>query len=148
MKQKKYIHYGHKRFDRRLFVPIMNDGCLTKPYGGFWASPVDAKFGWKDWNDDSKFVDCAADNSFTFALSPDANVLVIDNADKLSTLPQMPYDGRGGLPWVSLDFEAIRDSGVDVIEYVLSSDGRLYFAMYGWDCDSILVMNPDIIMEE
>ena len=146
---KKYIHYGHKSFDRRLFTPVINGGLyVPKPHGGFWASAVDAVHGWKEWCADSKFFRCTERNSFTFTLAPDANVLVIDNADILETLPQMPYDGEIKPTWVALDFEAIRDFGVDVIEYVLSSDGRLYFSLYGWDCDSILVMNPDVIVEE
>lgn len=23
---------------------------------------------------------------------------------------------------------------------------ELYFALYGWDCDSILIMNPDVVI--
>ena len=147
--EKKYIHYGHKRFDRRLFEPIMNGGCCgVKPYGGFWASPVDAEFGWKDWNEDSGLMSCTENNSFTFTLAPETKILVIDNVNVLDTLPKMPYDGLRIPMWVALDFEKIRDSGIDVIEYVLSSDHRLYMALYGWDCDSILIMNPDIVVEE
>lgn len=145
---KKYIHYGHKHFDRRRFEPIRNDGYFgVKPDGGFWASPIDAEYGWRDWNEESKFVDCSKKNSFTFSLAPTANVLVIDNKDKLCELPQRPSDGVEP-PWFALDFEAIKNSGVDVIEYVLSSDPRLYWALYGWDCDSILVMNPDVVVED
>lgn len=149
MEQRKYIHYGHKSFDRNRFEPIKNEGCLMpKPYGGFWASAVDAKWGWKDWCEDSNFMACTEKNSFSFHLAPTAKVLVIDSIDCLENLPKRKCDDFSHSMWVSLDFEKIRDSGIDAIEYVLSADHRLYWALYGWDCDSILIMNPDVIVEE
>lgn len=148
MENKKYIHYGHKRFDMRLFEPIRNEGLVPKPYGGFWASPVDAKWGWKDWCKRENFERHNLRTSFSFHLAPTANVLVVNNVECLESLPKMPYEGKFTPTWVALDFEKIQASGVDAIEYVLSSDGRLYMAMYGWDCDSILIMNPDIIVME
>lgn len=44
----KYIHYGCKVFDKDLFINITNMLLSTKPYGGFWASRINAAFGWKD----------------------------------------------------------------------------------------------------
>lgn len=35
----------------------------------------------------------------------------------------------------------------DAVEINISSDGKLYWDLCGWDCDSILVMNPDVIKE-
>jgi hypothetical protein len=149
MESKKYIHYGHKNFDRNLFVNVFNERfCATKPHGGLWASAVDATWGWKDWCKENDFMDCTEDNSFSFHLAPTANVLVIDNIDCLEDLPRAECGEFSHDLWVSLDFEKLRDSGVDAIEYVLSADQRLYWALYGWDCDSILIMNPDIIVEE
>ena len=31
------------------------------------------------------------------------------------------------------------------IDFRLSNDQRLYWALYGWDCESILVFNPKAI---
>ena len=34
---------------------------------------------------------------------------------------------------------------IRAIDYI--SDFDLYYQLYGWDCDSIVVMNPDVIIE-
>jgi hypothetical protein len=120
----------------------------SKPNGGLWASAVDATWGWKDWCKSEKFMRCTEDNCFSFHLAPTANVLVIDSADCLEGLPRLETGEFSHDLWVTLDFEKLRDSGVDAIELVLSADQRLYWELYGWDCDSILIMNPDIIVEE
>ena len=48
--------------------------------------------------------------------------------------------------WCFLDFEKLSKS-YDVIEVNISADRDLYWELYGWDCDSILVMNPSVIVE-
>ena len=143
---KKYIHYGHKHFDPYLFCPISNRGQWVKPTGGLWASPIDASFGWKDWNRDSRFVTCNDDNSFTFTLKDGARLLVIADNDFLKKLPQITAEYMHDL-WCMLDFEKLSED-YDAIELVLSADSRLYWSLYGWDCDSILVMNPNVVVEE
>lgn len=146
MESKKYIHYGHASFHRELFSPIRNDEYTgVKPFGGLWASAVDATWGWKKWCERENFQRHNLLVSFSFHLAPTANVFVIDSMDCLEKLPKRKCKHD---IWVSLDFEKIRDSGVDAIELVLSADPELYWALYGWDCDSILIMNPDIIAEE
>ena len=43
-----------------------------------------------------------------------------------------------------LDFEYLTIE-YDVIDFVLSDDARLYDAMYGWDCDPVLILNKKVI---
>ena len=143
---KKYIHYGHKHFDRTLFIPIRNCPSFTKPHGGLWASPVDAEFGWKEWCKQEDFRECNLNNSFTFTLSENARVLTILSVAGAKCLPQVRNEFA--LPWwVIPDFEKLVEQGYDAIELKLSNDWGLYQALYGWDCDSIVVLNPDVIME-
>lgn len=44
----------------------------------------------------------------------------------------------------------MREEGADAIELHLTCNGNmnneLYFALYGWDCNSIRIMNPDIVL--
>lgn len=53
--------------------------------------------------------------------------------------------------WLFPDFEKIKDMGIDAIQYNLSNDTTkdyfqgLYYSLYGWDCDSILILNKDCI---
>ena len=35
----------------------------------------------------------------------------------------------------------------DAVEVSISSDFDLYYKLYGWDCDSIVIMNPDVVVE-
>ena len=53
--------------------------------------------------------------------------------------------------WCCLDFELLTYE-YDAIELHLSEDNSrgdfmecLYWVLYGWDCDSILIMNPDVV---
>ena len=141
---KKYIHYGSTNFDRRVFVVPTNVFAFTKPSGGLWASPVDAEFGWKDWCEREDFEWCDFKKSFTFALSEHARVLNISSVEVLGELPQCDTY----LDWTLLDFEKLLADGWDAAEVSISADPRLYWTLYGWDCDSIVVLNPDVIVEE
>lgn len=138
----KYIHYGHKKFIKKLFQKVQN-GYTPKPDGGFWASPIDAEYGWKQWCEDNKFRECNEDDSFQFELTDDANVLHIRSVDDLKDLPL----AKGDHSWYCLDFEKLLKSGVDAVELHLSEDRLLYWRLYGWDCDSILIMNKDVVRE-
>lgn len=143
---KKYIHYGAEPFNRDLIVPIRNRLYFTKPWGGLWASPVDAPFGWKQWCEREGFALDRFVHSFTFTLSPEAKVLTISSRLNMHGLPRGDSLGLD-LGMVCLDFEELRRQGYDAVELELSCDWELYFALYGWDCDSIVILNPDVIVE-
>lgn len=142
---KKYIHYGHDRFLPHRFKPIEDDSCLPKPWNGLWGSPVDSKRGWKEWCEDEEFRTNRLNKHFIFTLREDANVLLIDSVDTLRSIPKRndwPFDSL----WTKIDFKALVRAGVDAVEVSISSDYRLNWILYGWDCDSIVVMNPDVIL--
>ena len=142
----KYIHYGHREFDKDLFLPIRNDFPFSKPKGGLWASNVAAQFGWKELCDDMQIKECNKENCFVFAIKESAEILSINTSNDLNQLPHCENtDVFGSFPWISLDFEKLAEK-YDAIELNISADYQgLYFALYGWDCDCILIMNPDIV---
>lgn len=142
-----YIHYGNREFNKELFQPIKNRQCFTKPFGGFWASDVNAKFGWQQWNKENEFTSCQEENSFCFTLKENAKVIHLYKVEDLKQLPIVKNDlGFSLSSWYCIDFEELAESGVDAMEVHMSEgDHELYFPLYGWDCDSILIMNPDII---
>ena len=145
---KTYIHYGSKQFDKNKFKPIENMPNFSKPRGGFWASDVNAEFGWKEWNDNENFRECNVENSFKFTLNPNARIYEINSRYEAENMPQQGgqinrhYDILGCYP----DFEKIVAMGYDAVEVTLSRDWGLYHALYGWDCDSILILNKDIVI--
>lgn len=157
---KTYIHYGNDHYDPNMFCMIANDPNFTKPYGGLWASPVDALFSWRDWCCDEKFNLHTLKKHFKFTLKETANVLHIHSKEDLKDLPVIENryselgDGR-----VFLDFEKLLENGIDAIEVYIQADrwnhalstnysshDTLYWKLHPWDCDSILIMNPDIIV--
>lgn len=142
---KKYIHYGHTQFEKDKFLPIRNRQMFVKPAGGLWASDIKAKYGWKDWCEAEQFRDCKKEKSFTFVLSKDAKVLEINSVQQLTCLPQIEDTiGFSFSQWILLDFEMLSKM-YDAIELNISNDYDLYWKLYGWDCDSILIMNPEIV---
>ena len=140
-----YIHYGSNVFHTPK--PIMN--CMpcpfTKPSGGLWASRKDGEETWKDWCEAEKFRLDSFDKYFEFTLKDDARVLTLSERENLDDLPMLFGEEspvRDPYRTVYLDFEKLMET-YDAVE--VTDIGLLYFALYGWDCNSILVMNPDIV---
>ena len=140
-----YIHYGHNKF--RVPDPIKNVGFFTKPEGGLWASRKGDEIGWKNWCENEEFHLNKLDQSFELTLKDSANILVLKDREQLDYLPGLNYDGYfyNKYEWTSgcfLDFEKLSKE-YDAIELV--NIGQFYWALYGWDCNSILITNPDIV---
>lgn len=142
-----YIHYGHNEFDINKFIAPKSRQLFNKPTGGLWASRTDAKYGWKHWCEKEDFYDCREDNSFMFSISDKANILYINCVEDVKKLPDQKTDLD--LTCIkTVDFEQLIADGIDAIEFNISNDLGLYMALYGWDCDSTLILNPDIIEME
>ena len=141
-----YIHYGHNEFDINKFEIPKNRAWCNKPKGGFWASRIDAKHGWKHWCEAENFRFCDINNSVVFNISDKANILYINCVSDVYQLPEQ--DEYTDSYMRSVDFEKLIASGVDAIEFNISNDWDLYMALYGWDCDSTLILNSDIIEME
>ena len=139
-----YIHYGHKHFENDKFTDIKNR-VLNKPLGGLWASPVDSEYSWKNWNEESKVVKCQEFNSFKFTLKNNSKILKIDSHKKACQLPIQKgfeeYDVASGAIAI-IDFEKLAKE-YDAIEVLISKDYQLYWYLYGWDCDTLLVFNKE-----
>ena len=143
-----YIHYGATHYDKSIMKEIRNHPFLTKPIGGLWASPEDISFGWKVQCSREACIEDCCNNFFRFKLTERANIIKILSANDLATLPLQNRADLPKGPWVYLDFERLVADGVDAIEVVMSNDwGGLHFALYGWDRDSIVVLNPDVIVQ-
>lgn len=149
-----YIHYGSNEFKPKLFKPVKNEMMFTKPKGGLWASPINAKESWKEWCERNDFHLQLLEKSFVFGLKPETKVLFIDDVKQLDDLPKVknPAIFENFNIWVCLDFEELSKE-YDAIEITLSEEkshngefwGGLYDKLYGWDCDSICIMNPDCL---
>ena len=116
-----------------------------KPKGGLWASRKNASFGWKDWCKEEDFRDCDIANSFEFTFAKQAKIVTISSVKTLYNLPKLENDR---FAWgYSIDFEKCLHLGIDAIELCWYGDeycdvafGDLHYELYGWDCDSIVVL--------
>jgi hypothetical protein len=139
-----YIHYGHKEFDINKFITPKSRQWYNKPLGGLWASKVNAKFGWKNWCKRVNCSLCDTKQSFKFKISDNAKILYINCVEDVKKLPDQQTD-LSLTCLKTVDFERLIEDGVDAIEFNISNDWGLYEALYGWDCDSTLILNPDVI---
>lgn len=108
-----------------------------------WGSLIDAEYGWKDWCKSEDFRDCIESESFKFMLKDNSNIITIDSVSQLLDLPQTASIITS---WVTIDFEMLVKNKIDAIQVNISNDHELYWKLYGWDCDSVLVMNKDVII--
>ena len=111
--------------------------------GGLWACRLDNPFGWKEWCESEKYFQNDFTKFFTFNIKNNAKKLLIDSSKKLDNLPNQT-NNLNKLFYV-LDFE-ILSKNYDYMEVILKDD-KLYWGFAGWDIDTILIFNKDIIIQ-
>ena len=163
-----YIHYGNDHFDPCCCGRIRNGSLKPKPLGGFWASREGDEYGWDVWCRQEEYHLDRLKKSFRFLLSEDSHVLELSSEDDLLPLPKKKPWKPKDLAWMDqlqpdehptqeqieewfrpnfcmLDFEKLVKSGIDAIEMFNASS--FMHSLQGWDCNSILIMNPKIVRE-
>lgn len=117
---------------------------------GFWASRVDDPKNWKAWCEEADFRKCCEENSFKFTLKPDAKILYLSEVKQLDDLPKVQFQELIAKTcseiikkFVLLDYEKLLASGFDAVE--MTNVKAFSKCMPGWDCNSIVIMNPKII---
>lgn len=139
-----YIHWGHKQFKKEKFKPIKNKPSMfIKPNGGLWACRKNSN-DWVKWCKDNDYAEFKEDNFFTFQLRKDCAIYTIDSKEALFQLPYIT-DHLFNIEWYCIDFEECLRHGIDAIELTAIDKDNLYFLLYGWDLNSLLVLNPEII---
>lgn len=141
-----YVHYGNSEFRPELLYGPHNQRYRNKPAHALWASPKDAKLSWKEWCENEDFNTDRLIEYFEFTLKDSAKIFVVDSVEKERTLP-IQDDGFDGLDnfFRNYDFDKIKADGYDAVECCLSDCWRLYDEMCTWDCDSIAILNPDVV---
>ena len=138
------VKYGSASFDPAQFDAIRDDHWI-KPKGGLWASPVDSEFGWVDWCSHEEFT---LDRASWFKFTYEGNIVVIDTEGDLNLLDWGEDYGCG---LGNINFEAMLARGIDAIHLTVRGQERTRFSrprsLYGWDCESVLIMNPSPIRQ-
>lgn len=145
-----FIHYGDV-FDIEKFNEIKNATIpWIKPNGGYWASPVESKKGWKDWCLKENFL-CFGDwykdidKHQKFTIAEDAKILYLRNEEEIAILRETYQSKDTHLLCLGIypDFEKIVADGYQAIYY--EDNMETHHPLLCWDCDSLLVMDPTII---
>lgn len=141
-----YTHYGADKFDKNLFR-YPKTHFATKPAGGFWGSPNDSNFGWNEWNEEQGYGNLNNEKKIRFTLTPSAKVVTIDSEASYNELykkyktEKQWWDLNDRLDWDKI----FQD--YDAMEVYITRYDALYMKMYTWDCDSICVFNPNVIVQ-
>lgn len=151
-----YVHYGDVAFAREKFEPIVDRDFSNKPDGGLWASSCEAENSWCAWCEENDFRKTSIDKHFYFNVVATANILRIESLEDCSELTFQPvgymHKEYQDTNYKVIDYRACMESGIDAIEYKydIASQSEDFeeidTIMWGWDCDSILILNPDIII--
>jgi len=143
----KLITYGKgNKFDPRKFQPVKN-ATFIKPDGGLWASPVNSAYGWRDWCEAEEFGDLKTHFVFTFT----GNIYRIDSIEDANRMPRIKLNsGIGSITSVYPNFEQMAKNGIDAIWLTVNGQAQARFSgpinLYGWDCESVLIMNRNCIV--
>lgn len=146
-----YIHYGHDKYEYDK-VQEYTGALRGKPDKGLWASRVDANYGWKNWCKDNDYMTESLDTHFKFTLSDGANILEIHDEDDI-----LPYIIRNPYGWKPKYNKTDLLDGIDREKLYEEYDGMELFisdnyntlhdgVFNSWDCDSICVWNPEVII--
>ena len=142
----RFIHYGSSKFNPNRFIKVKNSHWVKPFDGGLWASPKDSEYGWRDWCIDNDYGVEKLKRSFEFEIREDSKILNLRSMKEIREASDkgflyLAYPNRDDLFY--LDFELIVKN-YDAIYYECNNE--TYFPLYGWDCDSLLVLNKNIII--
>jgi len=145
-----------KRFQAEKVEKITNNPGMNKPHGGIWTSPfhefkgsdwirwcVDEHFNVSSLQGQSASLLYIADSSMIYKINCERNLIDLTRRFPLETVLSL---FRGN----DVDFEAA-SRYYDAI--YLTEEGQWQTRLpenplptfYGWDCESVLIMNPEII---
>ena len=139
------IPYGlGNHLDISKIRPINNQDYRNKPSGGLWSSPINSNFGWKDWCECEQFQLDRLETHFTFSFN--GNVLTINSPGDLYQMPWIATNEPFFIQYP--DFEKLAKSFDAIWLTDLGQDSTRFSKpnLYGWDCESVLIMNPTKII--
>lgn len=134
-------------FDISKFRSVVNVtyGHHKPADGGLWTSPVESEWGWRQWGESENYGNF--DHSFDVEFA--GSVYEIDNYADLEAIPKGNTERKFT---TAIDFERLVNEGIDAIHLTIAGQIATRFIdrpfnMYGWDCETVLILNPLTIKE-
>lgn len=164
-----YIHYGNDHYEKRDVDLSIKDFVKKPKRAALWGSPEEAEFSWKDWSECEQWNLSALEKSFRFKLKGGSKILFIRSEKDIDELDEILKTNTSSIEkyysrltpissvimsllgsitpekYNTIDFAKLQENGIDAVE--IEYNGYTHDAFYGWDCDSICVLNPDAIEE-
>ena len=154
MSDKIYVSYLKGEFDRnKIVIPDNINSFRSKPECAFWGSPENGTYTWKDFCRDEGFIHY--NYCFKFKLKEDSFIYQVQDIDDLKDIPLTDGKYFGKI----IDFNELREQGFDGLELFDSCIGHMFLpknkykdisdietCFNMWDCESIAIWNPDIII--
>ena len=145
---KQFLTVGIKEIIKDKWVYIKNIQYSNKPSGGLWSIEYtpneEFKSAWLEWFD-SEMPDWAKNYGVLFELKKDAKVYTIDSYKDLENIyNKYPIENKTKV----IDYEKVSKE-YDAI--ILTDKGQCetgisIINLYGWNCENILIMNFDCII--
>lgn len=150
-----WIFVNKDTIKREKFESVTNRGFI-KPNGGLWLAPYNKdneyKSEWHDFLVNEMDISVKGMKGTIVRIKNNAKILIIDSLEDLKhTLENYEFiDSRGFTYTRLLDFEKLAK---DYDAILLTEKGQWLTRLsqpnlYGWDIESMLVMNFDIIEED
>jgi hypothetical protein len=167
-----FVHYGSNHFDPHKFDDVKNlsSWFYHKPHGGLWGTPSSGKTGWKEWCIEENYRVDQLSESFRFRIRKGSNVLVVHKKSDLAPFIIVEggcyFNDLIGVKCDRIDFESVKQHYDAIVAIKSNFDEDLFGyketpskktkgsydwqpqILYGWDCDSILVLNRGCVVEE
>lgn len=146
-----YLREGVLFDPSKIVINLDNrhNGCLFKPDRGFWGSPVDARYGWKEWCENEEFGNYDFNNPVYWTLTS-GKILLVDwdevenketsNLTKYVTTPNYTDS------YTILDWDKMLEDGIVAVQLMDGCIGHCFKYdleehFNSWDCESIVVLD-------
>lgn len=154
-----YRHYGSSKYDPRC-VNIVTRSRTIKPVGGLWACPLDSKNSWYNWCKQEYWNTDSLNTYFDFKISDETKVLQINSfQDLVNMVRSFPGRSMDNLESSLIYHKANSDyhftkfpdyvaisKKYDAIEVSITNCPDLFSWMYGWDVDSLVIWNEEMVI--
>lgn len=142
------IHHGASEYKPEMIGKIVNSRWV-KPNGGLWTSPMGSEYGWEKWCRSEEFRIENLSKSFALRVRPESKILIIDTLEDLLKLPRLEK-GEGFYGRMYLDFEIISNK-FDAVWLTVKGQWETRHSqpmnLYGWDCETVLIMNKESVYQ-
>ena len=146
----RYRNYNNGVFSLDKWEDPVNGKWIKPKRGGLWASPINSVWGWKDWCEAEEFYDRPFSelSYFDFSLADWARIYTIQDEIDLQEFKYGSLDFSMSFPHYIIDFEKAAEEYDAIFLTAQGEQCTRYtepYSMYGWDCESILVLRKEAI---